>query len=209
MKNNVLIIGAGVLGSQFNHFINHFSENRVIGWLDDTKEINSLIEGKKILGGISDISAINGYDSVGLAIGYNHLLFKNQLIQRLIKKSIPIFSFTHPSSFVDFSAKIGEGTFIYPNATIDQKVTIGYGCIVNNNVVISHNSKIGTSSFIAPSVTITGNVNIGENCFIGAGSIINDSVSICDNTVLGSGSLVVDDILEPGKYVGGPKLRKI
>jgi sugar O-acyltransferase (sialic acid O-acetyltransferase NeuD family) len=209
-SGEVLIVGAGDLGEQFEHFISNYSNDTVIGWVDDTKQKGDTIRGKTVFGRIESIDTIGiSYDYIAVAIGYFHLEFKAELIKEFQNKSIPLYTFIHPTAYVDCSSIIGEGAFIYPNATLDQGVTIKDGTIVNNNTVISHDSQIGSSSFLSPSVTISGNVSIGNKCFIGSGSIIKDSVQICDNTQLGAGTLLLQSIDQPGKYVGGPKLRKL
>lgn len=213
MKNGkkVLIIGAGDLGRQFVHFITNYSNDIVVGWLDDTKQKGEKVFGKKVFGKVNELDSVKDkvYDYVAIAIGYNHLEFKNELIKKLRDKSIPQYTFIHPTAYVDSSANICEGVFIYPSATVDQRVIIQESTIINNNVVISHDSEIGRATFLSPSVAISGNVMIGNSCFIGTGSIIKDSIKICNNTQLGAGTLLIKDISVPGKYVGGPELRKL
>lgn len=206
----ILIIGAGDLGIQFHHFISNYSNDVVSCWLDDTKENGEFILNAQVKGGVKDLMQFRDiFDCVAVAIGYNHLETKREIISELLNKKIELYSFIHPSSYVDLSAEIKTGVFIYPGVVVDQYAKIGEGVLLNNATVISHHSIIGQCCFLAPSVTLSGKVQIGNNCFIGSGTIIKDSVIVTNSVNIGAGSLVINNISESGTYVGGPNLRKL
>jgi sugar O-acyltransferase (sialic acid O-acetyltransferase NeuD family) len=195
----VLIFGAGDLGIQYKHMIDIYTDDLVIGWLDDTKKRGDSISGIEVIGDSSVFLQLKERIHVAIAIGYNHLNFKMNLINSLkTNPLISFYTFIHPTTFIDKTACIEDGVFIYPNSTIDMGVTIKMGSIVNNSVTISHNSIIGESSFIAPGVVIAGNVIIGNQCFIGAGTIIKDSITINDKNIIGSGCNIYKNIDEKG-----------
>jgi sugar O-acyltransferase (sialic acid O-acetyltransferase NeuD family) len=208
-KNKIIILGAGDLGLQMAHYITHYSNDEIVGWLDDTKKRGSLINDKPILGGFAELANLNNYDAVCLGIGYKHLSFKNNLLKELESKKIKLYTFIHPTAYVDCSSKIEDGVFIYPKVNIDQRVILRAGSIINNSSIVSHDSLVGRCTFIAPGVNIAGNVQIGECCFLGIGSTIIDNTKIGNSVNLGAKTLISKDILEQGTYVGGPKLKRI
>jgi sugar O-acyltransferase (sialic acid O-acetyltransferase NeuD family) len=207
----VIIVGAGDLGLQFQHMIENYSEDRVVGWIDDTKNIGKKISGVKVIGKIEDLKTINSPTTIALAIGYKHSQFKLKLIKTLKNNSfIELYSFIHPSAFVDISARLEPGVVIYPNATIDMRVFIKSGTIINNTVTVSHDTVINQGVFLAPSVTVSGNVEIGQGCFIGAGSIIKDGVNIGNFNTFGSGSNIHKNVVEKnGTYISKTNLIKL
>ena len=207
----VIIIGAGALGQQFCHFITHYSDEEVVGWVDDKKKIGSQVLGIPVLSSIEKLNLLdsNLFDHLAVGIGYRHLEFKYDLILKLKKHGLSLYTYIHPTAYVDQSAILDEGVFIYPNVTVDQRVKIESGVLLNNNVVVSHDSIIGSCSFIAPSVTTSGNVQIGKKCFIGTGTVIKDEAKITSSVQLGAGTLVVNNLEHSGTYVGGPNLRRI
>ncbi|NGP78141.1 hypothetical protein G3570_15970 [Balneolaceae bacterium YR4-1] len=207
----VLIIGAGVLGQKFNHFITHYSEDEVVGWVDDTKKIDEKVLGKPVMSGIENLYKLdsNLFDCVAIGIGYKHLEFKLDLILKLKEERFQLYTYIHPTAYVDITAEIGEGVFIGPNSTVDKGVKIKSGVIITKNVVVSHDSIIGACSLLAPSVTTSGYVEIGETCFIGTGTIFKDGVNITNSVQTGAVTLIVNNIESSGIYVGGPKLRKL
>ena len=208
-KNKIIILGAGDLGLQMAHFITHYSNDEIVGWLDDSKEKGAMFYDKPILGGFAELANLNNYDAVCLGIGYKHLTFKNKLLKELESKKIKLYTFIHPTAYIDCSSKIEDGVFIYPKANIDQRVILRAGTIINNSAVVSHDSLIDRCTFIAPGVNIAGNVQIGESCFLGIGSTIIENIKIAKGVNLGAKTLICRDILEQGTYVGGPKLKKI
>jgi sugar O-acyltransferase (sialic acid O-acetyltransferase NeuD family) len=210
MKRRILIVGAGGLGRQFKHFIDNYSEDIVVGFLDDTIKENVEIENVKVLGDIKSIQKFSGFfDEVIVGIGYNHLNFKNELIFHYKQLGFVLYTYIHPTAYVDNTAKLGDNVFIYPNCTVDQKVILNDGVLLNNNVVVSHDCNIGDSSYLAPSVTLSGKVKIGSNCFIGSGTTIRDEIEVTNDCFIGAGSLILKNIDHKGSYVGGPILRKL
>lgn len=206
----IAIVGAGEFGKQAAHHIlqNDKDKHRfdIAGWYDDTIVKGSVIDGIPVLGTIDKVISDyyeGKFEHVFIAIGYNHLEFKNSLIQKF-KDKIPLFNIISPNAHVDASAQLGENIFIYPGAIVDKDVRLGDGVTVNLGSIVSHNSNIGVCSFIAPGVTIAGFSNIGKSSFIGVGSVIKDGVTTCDRITLGAGCVVVKNITEMGTYVGIP-----
>jgi UDP-2-acetamido-3-amino-2,3-dideoxy-glucuronate N-acetyltransferase len=106
-------------------------------------------------------------------------------------------------SFIDKSAKIGEGTNIGRYSVVDRKVKIGKGCIIGNNVTIypeteigdfvriDDNTVIGKQLMKSPRSATTKEqvlppAKIGDNCLIGT------SVVIYAGAALGNKILVAD-----------------
>lgn len=210
----IAIIGAGEMGLQALHYLSiakNQNETEFVGWLDDTKPQGSKVKGYKVLGGIEN--AINLFECgifnrLFIAIGYQHLAFKNQLIRRL-KGKVPLINIIAPQTYIDPTAKIGCNIMIYPGAIIDKNVSIHDGVTLNLGTVISHDSEIGACSFMAPQACIAGFSHIGECCFLGIGTRVIDNLSICNNVQTGAGSVVITNILEAGLYIGVPAKKHI
>src|SRR5687768_13346484 len=113
-----------------------------------------------------------------IGLGYKHLLTKQRIIQRLEELGRTIYSFIHPSCFVNLSANIENGVVAYPMCNIDKDVRIGKGVLLNNSVTVSHNTIIGACCYLSPGAVLSGNVAIGENTFVGAGAIVANNINI-------------------------------
>lgn len=199
----IAIIGAGALGQQISHLITSYSDDEVAGFFDDFYEGDDPT--RLLLGKLSEIeSKRDTFDAVIIGTGYKHLEFKRRLGKDLNALKIKIYTYVHPSAFVDSTVKIGEGVVIYPGVVVDMNVEIGDHCILNNGCIISHDSRIGGASFLAPGAVLSGNCSIGEMNFIGVGTVFSDGVRTVDLIHTGAGAVVVGDLSQKGLYIGVP-----
>jgi len=206
----LVVIGAGALGIQLKHYIDNYSNDKVVAFVDDTYRKGEIISGIEVIGKIMDILNTKDIINIVVAIGYNHLNFKFHLLNNLkSNKSINLYNFIHPSAYIDKSATIEPGVVIFPHAIIDTNVTLKPGVLVNNSALISHDSSIGIGTFIGGNSTIAGRVKIGNRCLIGAGTVIKNDLNIADDVTIGSGSNVFDHVLESGTYVTHSKIIKL
>jgi sugar O-acyltransferase (sialic acid O-acetyltransferase NeuD family) len=196
--NKSSIIGFGELGQQFFSFLKE--ENLRFDIFDDNYQSNNDTISCHKFGDYLN----NNYNNFYIALGYNFLVKKDEIIKSLIKENKSTPTFTHKTSFVNASAKIEEAVFIYPMCNIDKNVTINKGTLINNSVTISHDTKIGRCSYISPGVVISGFVEIGNYTFIGTGSIISNGVKIGNNVIIGIGSVVTSDVPDNLSVIGNP-----
>ncbi|MEO6305173.1 MAG: acetyltransferase [Bacteroidia bacterium] len=203
--NKLVIIGAAELGGLIHHLARQSGDYEVVGYYDDhsiLKTFNALPVFGKTDRIIKDHQS-GKFDFLFIAIGYNHMLVRENLFKQFSGK-IPFATIIHNSAYVDRSSNIGEGSVIFPGCVIDQFVTIGKNVLLNTAVSVSHHSSIDDHCFLAPRVAVAGRVNISQNCFIGIGSIIKDLVNIKDNCIIGAGSLVLKDVESNKKVYGVP-----
>lgn len=209
MGHRLLIIGAGELGQQIFHYALIEGKYTPIGYVDDTIDAGTNINGLTVIGGIDDIPHIynrDGFDAMIIGIGYKHLKIRDKLYKKF-SSFIPFATIIASPTYIDESSKIGDGCILYPGCIIDKNVVINNNSILNLGCIVAHDSTIGRSSFCAPRVTIAGFSSVGNRCMIGAGSTIRDNVSVCDDTVVGMMSGVVKSINTSGVYYGIPARR--
>ncbi len=196
----VAIVGFGELGKQFYNFIKQQKGVDFIFFDDLTSQSRS-----------SNSFAFNDYlknqfqsCDFFIALGYHHLLLKENIINQLISNKSKVPKYLHSSSFVNKSATIEDGSFIYPMCNIDKDVLIGKGVLINNSVCISHNTIVEDSCYISPGVLISGNAIIGKRTFIGSGAIISNDVKIGKDVKIGIGSVITKDIPDGYSVIGNP-----
>lgn len=80
--------------------------------------------------------------------------------------------FTHPSSSVSASARMGKGAWIGSHVAIEDDVRIGDHVIIESNSVIKKNCEIGSFCHIYPNVTLYENTRLGKNVVLHAGAVI-------------------------------------
>ena len=206
MLQRLFIIGSGELGQQALHYAQIDGRYVVVGFIDDYKEKNEVINGVPVRGSVEDIMPLyetGVFDALFIAIGYKHLRAKRAIFEKFWKK-VPFATIIAEPAYIDPTAKIGDGVLIYPGCIIDKNVVVDHNAILNLNVVVSHDSFVGNSTFCAPRVTIAGFTKVSSCCFLGVGSCIIDNISICEDVILGAASLVIKDLDSSGTYVGVP-----
>lgn len=206
--NRLAIIGSGELGQQVAHFAKETGKYKVVGWFDDCQTKGTIIGGYPILGLTNEIHNFYNktFDSIFIAIGYNHLKIKKEIYLKL-KNKIPLATIIHKTAIIDKTAKIGEGVIVYPGAILDKDVEIKDNVVINLGCVISHNTTVGLHCFVAPAVCIAGFVHIDELCVVGINSTIIDNINIVSNCTIGANATVTKDIAVSGKYIGTPAKR--
>ncbi|MCX6210269.1 MAG: DapH/DapD/GlmU-related protein [Bacteroidetes bacterium] len=197
----IAFIGYGELGVQINSFITQTFQNIEPIYFDD-----NLFEKK-----VPNSKPFKEYNNkefknfhFAICLGYKHSATKQEVLNNLLQLNRTIFSYIHPTSFVNNSATIGKNSFIYPMCNIDKDVVVGNGVLLNNSVVISHNSTIGNGCYLSPGVIISGNVNIGSNSFLGTGTLVTNGVTIGKNVVVGIGTVVTKNIADNMIVIGNP-----
>lgn len=139
-----------------------------------------------------------------IGLGYKQLLAKQQTILRLDELGRTIYSFIHPTCYVNSSAIIEKGVVAYPMCNIDKEVKVGKGVLLNNSVTISHNTVIGNCCYLSPGVVLSGNVKMGEKTFIGAGAVVANDIRIGKNVIIGIGTVVTQDVADNSCVIGNP-----
>lgn len=202
--NKLAVIGAGEFGKQVLRGVLAQGKYQPIGFYDDFCSDDSFC-GIPVLGKIEAIEEDyqkEKFDFLFVAIGYNHLLFKQQLIHKF--SQIPMATVIDPSVLIDETATIEQGVFIYPKAYIGPNTRLQKGTVINIGTHLPHDNFVGECSFLSVGINMGGKVNFGERCFVGVGTTISDSLSIGNDIKIGAGTLIIKDMDEPGTYVGSP-----
>lgn len=113
------------------------------------------------------------------------------------------------TSYIDQSARIGEGVIISPRAVITTNVEIGDHTIINVAATISHDCRIGQYVTVSPGAHIAGNVELGDGVFVGIGAVISNGIKVAAGSVIGAGAVVVKDILEENSVAVGTPAKVI
>lgn len=199
------LIGYGELGKQVAHFISVADAQAEFVYFDDV----AFAAGTKNSFAFADYTKEEHKDLYFvIALGYKHLLIKNQVLTTLASEKRRQFTFVHPTAIIDPTAFIGEGTIVYPGVVIDKNVMIGKAVLINLSVTISHDSLVNDCCFLAPAAVLCGFTKIGERSFVGANATLIDNVSVAADVVVGAGAVVTRNIGEPGVYSGCPAAKK-
>ena len=129
----------------------------------------------------------------------------NNKIRKDISKKLNVFGKAiHPSSIIDSTVKIKEGTVVMAGVVINSSSVIGKHCIINTSSNIDHDCVLENYVHISPNATLCGSVTIGEGTHIGAGSVIIPEIKVGKWVIVGAGTVVLKDIPDNVTVVGNP-----
>ena len=205
------MVGSGELSDRLIYYFEDTGFGTVVGMFDDFETVGAVKNARPILGKTDEIPEVfkNGaFDAVAIAIGYNHRKFRKEVYENLKGHGIPIATFLHPSSHVEKSALLQEGSIVLVGCTIDMNARVGENVLLSSRCFVSHNVKIGSHTFCGPAVNLAGNTEIGECCFLGINTTSIDGVRIGMNVQTAAGSVVTEDVPDNMLIAGVPAVVK-
>lgn len=205
------MVGSGELSDRLTYYFEDTGFGRVVGMFDDFETVGAVKNARPILGKTDEIPSVfkkGAFDTVAIAIGYKHRKFRKEVYESLKGHGIPIATFVHPSSHVEKSALLQEGSIVLVGCTIDMNARVGENVLLSSRCFVSHHVKIGSHTFCGPAVNLAGNTQIGECCFLGINTTSIDGVSIGMNVQTAAGSVVTKDVPDHVLIAGVPAVVK-
>lgn len=153
--------------------------------------IDDFSTGEEIVGTYQNILKKYSAEHFGIviAIGYNNLVARWQVYQKVLADGFFVPKLIHPRSYISNQSWLGIGTIVMAGVVVDLEVKIEDLCVLWPGVIVNHDSIIGANTFLSPNATICGSVSVGHSCFVGAGAIIVDHRKVPDKTFIKAGFL--------------------
>ena len=134
---------------------------------------------------------------------------RQQLVNKLKKDSIELWTVRGSTTLIMDSANIGEGAALSPFVTIASNVIIGKCFHANLYSYVEHDCIIGDYVTFAPRVSCNGNIHIHDHAYIGAGAVIKQGTPdkplvIGKGASLGMGAVVTKNVAAGTVVVGNP-----
>ena len=169
MKNNLLIIGAGIYALVANEIANDMGSFDKIDFIDDNAK--STPNGIAVIGTTVDIVRLSkDYQNCIVAIGNPDV--RLSLIEKIEKEtSCNIISLISPRAYIAPSAKIEKGCVVEPMAVIHTMCRIGSGCLISAGAVVNHASTIGDGCHIDCNATVLENQKVPVKTKICSGEV--------------------------------------
>lgn len=201
---NLIIIGARAMGRETCTYAQEAGLT-VKGFLDSKADaLSGFVDYPPVLGAVDDYHIADG-DVFVCALGDPE--FKQRYVDVIVEKGGRFVSVIHPTAYVGYNVKIGDGSIICPNATITNDTILGEHVILNVGASINHDNRIGAFSTICPGCRLAGRVTIGKYVFVGTGALLIPDVSLGDNVYVAAGATVTRSF-ESGRLMGVPAIQK-
>ena len=195
---NIVIVGAGGFGREVKTLID--SVNQIDPIYNFRGYSSFFIE---VLGGISDLNAVNAPIEVAIAIGTP--MIKKNILSQLDNKNIQYPVLIHPSViYSNDEISIGKGSIICAGSVLTCNINLGDFVILNLMCTVGHDTIIKDYASFMPSVNISGEVIINEGVYVGTGAKIINQLEIGKNTIIGAGAVVSKSLPSNCTAVGIP-----
>jgi sugar O-acyltransferase (sialic acid O-acetyltransferase NeuD family) len=196
----LIVYGAGGHGKVVADILLARGE-KVTGFLDDTKAINTVIFGLPVLG---SSEWLDGNPNVRVALGVGDNIVRAHTAELCAAKQAELVTAIHPTAVIAQSAVVEEGAVIMALAMVNPDGVVGRGAIVNTAAVIEHDCAVGAFAHISPNATLGGNCAVGPFAQLGIGATMLPDTKIGEYSIVGGGGLVAHDIPPHTIAVGLP-----
>jgi len=203
-------VGSSLLSQRLIHYFESTGFGKVVGMFDDFETEGVVKHDRPILGKTADIPGLfkrQAFDAVAVAVGYKNRKFRKEAYQYLKRRRIPVVTFVHPSSYVEPSAVLHEGSIVLVGCTIDMNAQVDENVLLSSRCFVSHHVKIGAHTFCGPAVNLAGHTEVGEGCFLGVNTTTVDHVRIGENVQTAAGSVLTKDVPDHALFAGIPARR--
>lgn len=204
---DIVIIGAGGFGREVKVLIDAINKIRPTysfkGFYDDGVEKGSMVNGFKVLGGISALNNVSSSLKVAVAIGAP--VTKRKIIEQINNINLEYPTLIHPSVIrSEEFVSIGKGSIICAGNILTCNIEIQDFVILNLMCTVGHDTTIKRYASFMPSVNISGEVIIHESVYVGTGAKIINQLEIGENTIVGAGAVVSQTLPSNCTAVGIP-----
>jgi len=206
-RRKVVIVGAGRHGRVVLDVCIALGRE-VLGFLDDTREPGTRINGVSVLGGFvrcSDPTLI-AEAALHVALGDNHARLR--IAGEIERAGGVLATLIHPSCDVSPSAEIADGVFAGSFSRVRPNARLGRCALLEGAVSVGTDGVIGDGAFVGPGASLTAGTRVGEGAFIGAGATVVEAARIGAWSVIGAGSTVLVDVPERVLVAGSPAVVK-
>lgn len=212
----ILIFGAGGFGREVQWLIERINQKipswEIEGYLDDGVEVQTEINGYRVLGGIEKLKEYDFDTAIAVAVGSAKT--REKIVEKI--KGIGDYRFPNlidPDVQISDKVSIGEGNIICAGNILTVNITIEDFVIINLSCTVGHDAVLKSFVTVYPGVNISGNVLVKRRTELGTGSKIIQGISVEEDTIVGAGAVVVRPIpcgcvavgipAKPAKYPGG------
>jgi sugar O-acyltransferase (sialic acid O-acetyltransferase NeuD family) len=204
---DIAIYGAGGMGREIALLVSQINDHKkqwnVIGYYDDAKPVNDVIDGLSVLGGIRQVNARN--TTIDLVIAIADPAIRRSIVSKISNTKVSYPIIVHPHSNIGSSTnQFGRGTIITAGCILTTGIHVGEFVLINLLTTVGHDVQIGNYTAIMPGCNISGHVTLGEGTMVGTGVKILQNLSIGKNCVVGAGAVVTKSAEDGATLIGIP-----
>ncbi|MEJ0062310.1 MAG: NeuD/PglB/VioB family sugar acetyltransferase [Alphaproteobacteria bacterium] len=160
---------------------------RVIGFADDTPALRGeTVHGLPCLGSLAEASAVRGNAETWCCVAFGDNAARREAAARIEAAGWKAATVIHPSAFVSWQIKLGEGCIVNPMTTISPNVSIGRHALIGTRASIGHDAALGDFSWVAAGASVLGHARIGNGAMIGTNAVVLPHITVGDWATVGA-----------------------
>ena len=204
----IAILGTGGFAREIATLIqdinNTDSKYELVGFVDNSIEKGTLINGYPVIGNDEEINQTN--EPIGLVLAFGEPKIKMKVRSKFTNPLVSFPTIIHPSAIVGDRkfVEIGVGCIICASVIITTNIKIKDFVTLNLQCTVGHDTIIDSYSSFMPSCNISGEVHIGEGVYCGTGVKIINQTDIGERSIIGAGAVVAKSIPAYCTAVGVP-----
>lgn len=204
----IAILGTGGFAREIATLIqdinNTDSKYELVGFVDNSIEKGTLINGYPVIGNDEEINQTN--EPIGLVLAFGEPKIKMKVRSKFTNPLVSFPTIIHPSAIVGDRklVEIGDGCIICASVIITTNIKIKDFVTLNLQCTVGHDTIIDSYSSFMPSCNISGEVHIGEGVYCGTGVKIINQTDIGEHSIIGAGAVVAKSIPAYCTAVGVP-----
>ena len=204
----IAILGTGGFAREIATLIqdinNTDSKYELVGFVDNSIEKGTLINGYPVIGNDEEINQTN--EPIGLVLAFGEPKIKMKVRSKFTNPLVSFPTIIHPSAIVGDRklVEIGAGCIICASVIITTNIKIKDYVTLNLQCTVGHDTIIDSYSSFMPSCNISGEVHIGEGVYCGTGVKIINQTDIGEHSIIGAGAVVAKSIPAYCTAVGVP-----
>lgn len=200
---DVVIYGAGGLGSVVVDILEHAGRYRPVAFLDsDVRKHGTEAAGLPIVGDLAAVAQIlrRGVHNAIVAIGDNAA--RVAIAEALAACGLRLVSAIHPLASFALSSQVAEHVIVGARVNVCVHAHIGPHTVLSAGSIAEHDNVIGRGVFLEPAVRLAGGVRIDDYVTLGVGACVIPGRSIGNWARVLPGAVVIQDV-PPHATVGG------
>ncbi len=205
---DIAIFGAGGFGREVACLLRKINMKEptwnFLGFYDDGLEKGSHVDYGEILGGISDLNAVDRPLNVVVALGVPATLKK--VVEKIHNENIQFPNIISPDTqWLDpDNVRLGQGNVLSVGSYFSCNVSMGDFNMFVGYTTVGHDSAFGSYNSLMPGARVSGKVTIGDGNLIGSGSVVLQGLTVGCDTTIAAGSIIMSNTKDGHTYLGSP-----
>lgn len=177
---------------------------RAEGFIDDGREVGSIVLGLPVLGGSALVAEEAKKGEIAIALGIGDNAARQRVFEKCRDAGARLVTAIHPRATIAPSAVIGEGSVVMASAVVNPDAVVGIGAIVNTGAVVEHDCVLGDFAHLSPNSALGGAARVGTLTHVGLCAAVLPLRIVGARSIVGAGAVVAKDLPDDVVAAGVP-----